>query len=133
MIAALLFMAAEVPVLARDVPRGELLSPADFQLEERASATPVLPRPDEILGQETLRALRAGTIVQARDVAAPRLVKRGEPVTLRIRSAGLLISTPGRALADGRGGDTVRVLATSTKRTLEGRVEGPSSVRITAQ
>ena len=132
MIAALLLMAAEVPVLARNVGRGEVLTAADFQLEERAAAPATLPRPDEILGKETLRPLVAGTVVQARDVAAPRLVKRGEPVTLRIRSAGLLISTPGRALADGRRGDTVRVLATSTKRTLEGQVEGPSSVLIAA-
>ena len=132
MIVALLLMAAEVPVLVRDVPRGELLSAADFQLEERAAPIPHLPRPDEILGKETLRPLSAGTIVGARDVAAPRLVKRGEAVTLRIRSAGLLISTPGRALADGRHGDTVRVLATTTRRTLEGQVEGPSSVLIAA-
>lgn len=132
MIAALLLMAAEVPVLARNVQRGELLTAADFQLEERAAAPPALPRPDEILGKETLRPLVAGTVVQARDVTTPRLVKRGEPVTLRIRSAGLLIATPGRALADGRRGDTVRVLATSTKRTLEGRVEGPSAVLIAA-
>ena len=132
MIAAILLMAAEVPVLARNVQRGEVLAAADFQLEERAAAPPVLPRPDEILGKETLRPLVAGTVVQARDVATPRLVKRGEPVTLRIRSAGLLISTPGRALADGGRGETVRVLATATRRTLEGEVEGPSSVLIIA-
>ena len=132
MIAALLLMTAEVPVLARNVGRGEVLTAADFELEERAAPPPTLPRPDEILGKETLRPLVAGTIVQARDVTTPRLVKRGESVTLRIRVAGLLISTPGRALADGSRGDIVRVLATSTKRTLEGEVEGPSSVLIAA-
>lgn len=133
MISALL-MLAPVTVLAHPVERGALLTAADFTLEERPDGTVAAEiGPDQAEGQEAVRWLPAGTMLRRTDIASPRLVKRGEPVTLRIRSAGLLISTSGRSLADGRRGDTVRVMATATRRTLEGQVEGPSSILVVAQ
>lgn len=124
-----LLIAAEVPVLARDVLRGELLSASDFVLEERAGVTALLP-PQAVLGHEATRRLPAGTVIRSADVAPPRLVKRGEPVTLLVQSGGLSISAQGRALADGRRGDLVRVVATATNRTLDGVVAAPGTVRI---
>jgi flagella basal body P-ring formation protein FlgA len=59
-----------------------------------------------------------------------RLVRRGEPVTLRLQSGSLTIATAGRALADGQRGARVRVVALATRRTLEGIVEGPGEIRL---
>ena len=64
--------------------------------------------------------------------AESRLVRRGEPVTLRLQSGPLTIATAGRALGDGSKGARVRVVAFSTRRTLEGVVEGPGEVRLIA-
>lgn len=64
--------------------------------------------------------------------SAERLVRRGEPVTLRLRRGSLTIATTGRALTDGALGARVRVLALATRRTLEGVVEGPGEVRLVA-
>lgn len=61
---------------------------------------------------------------------AERLVRRGETVRLRLRSGPLTIDTAGRALTDGHRGGRVRVVALSTRRTLEGVVEGPGEVRL---
>jgi flagella basal body P-ring formation protein FlgA len=58
------------------------------------------------------------------------LVKRGEPVSLTIRSGTLLIRAQGRALSDGRRGDLVRVVALPTSRTLDGVVEANGAVRL---
>jgi flagella basal body P-ring formation protein FlgA len=66
------------------------------------------------------------------EVRPERLVRRGEPVTLRLRNGPLTISTAGRALTDGLRGARVRVVALSTRRTLDGIVEGPGDVRIVA-
>jgi flagella basal body P-ring formation protein FlgA len=132
MLALALLTLAQVPVLAHDVARGDLLAAADFVLEERPGPPPSLATPDQILGKEALRPLRAGTLVRASDVAEPRLVKRGEPVTLVIRQSNLLITAAGRALADGRLGQTVRVVTTGTSRTLEGTAAGPATVRLIA-
>ncbi|MCW3797163.1 flagellar basal body P-ring formation chaperone FlgA [Sphingomonas sp. BN140010] len=130
MLALALLALAEIPVLAHDVQRGDILSAADFVLEERAGPLPPLARPDQILGQEALRRLPAGTLVRANDVAEPRLVKRGEPVTLVIASGNLRITAAGRALGDGRSGDSVRVVASATTRTLDGTVIAVGTVTL---
>jgi flagellar basal body P-ring formation protein FlgA len=58
------------------------------------------------------------------------LVKRGEPVVIAVRSAGLLITSQGRALGSAGEGEAIRVISLSTHRTLDGVVDGPGSVRI---
>ena len=123
----------EAPVLDRTIERGEILSSDDFTT---GSLPPSQARgamsADAATGMEASRHLRAGAIVRASDVMTPRLVRRGEPVTIHIRSGGLTISTAGRALANGAMGDLVRVVANSTNRTLDAEVEGSGSVRVTA-
>ena len=125
--------AVTTPVLARPVERGDILSPSDFIEEERpASAAAGALSPSAVTGMEATRRLSPGAVVRGNDVMAARMVRRGEQVTLRVRQGGLTITTQGKALSDGRRGDTVRVVATPTNRTLEGAVEGPGAVRIVA-
>ncbi len=125
--------AVDAPVLDRMVERGEILSSKDFTTEPLPpSQARGAMAPDTVDGMEASRRLRAGAIVRASDVITPRLVRRGEPVTIHIRSGGLTISTAGRSLADGAMGELVRVVASSTNRTLDAEVEGSGSVRVTA-
>jgi flagella basal body P-ring formation protein FlgA len=124
---------AEVAVLARPVLRGDLLSAADFTSELRPTAQGrgALAASDAA-GRESVRNMPAGSVVRSSDVVAPRLVRRGEPVNIVVKSGGLTISTQGRALASGGAGDLVRVVAASTNRTLDGIVDGSGAVRIGA-
>lgn len=123
----------ETPVLGRIVERGEVLSSGDFTTGEvPAVQARGAISPQAANGMEATRRLQPGTIVRASDVITPRLVRRGEPVTINIRSGGLTISTAGRALANGGKGDLVRVVANSTNRTLDAEVEGTGAVRVTA-
>jgi flagella basal body P-ring formation protein FlgA len=119
-----------VPVLVRAIERGELLSAGDFEPQPRSPgfATGALA-PRDAAGHEAVRNLAAGTVVRAGDVVTPRLVRRGEPVTVNLRSGGLTIATAGRALASGGMGDLVRVV-TATNRTLDATVEATGAVRI---
>lgn len=123
----------QVPVLARAVARGDLIGRDDFATDARsaAQARGGVAVADAV-GREATRMLPAGTVVRATDLIAPRLVKRGEPVTITVRAGALSIATPGRALSSGGAGDLVRVVAPSTNRTLDGIVEGPDAVRVTA-
>lgn len=123
----------EAAVLGRAVARGEVLAADDFTTAPRsaAQARGVLAAADAA-GREAVRNLAAGSVVRASDLVQPRLVRRGEPVTITIRSGGLAIATGGRALASGGAGDLVRVVSLSTNRTLDGTVEGPNAVRVVA-
>lgn len=123
--------ASAVPVLARAITKGELIAADDFSIEERsaAQARGGIPARDA-MGKEAARNLPSGTVLRASDVIEPQLVRRGEPVTINVRSGGLTIATAGRALGSGAAGDFVRVVSLSTNRTLDGVVEGPRAVRI---
>ena len=128
----LLALAAQTFVLAHPVSRGAILSSNDF-IEAAADARPPTPgwiEPAAAIGMEARRSLMAGAVVRPNDIAPVRLVKRGEPVTIRLRSGGMTITAAGRALADGRSGDSVRVVTNGTSRTIDGVVESAGTVRI---
>jgi len=69
-------------------------------------------------------------LAEPKTAASLRVVRRGEPVTLRLRSGAITIATAGRALNDGVHGARIRVVALATRRTLEGVVDGPGLVRV---
>lgn len=125
---------ANVSVLGHAVARGELLAADDFATEARSAAQGrgALAATDAA-GKEATRNLPSGSIVRSTDVATPRLVRRGEPVNVTVRSGGLSIATAGRALGSGAAGDLVRVVITATNRTLDGIVDGPGEIRIAAR
>ena len=128
----LLALAAQTMVLSHPVSRGSILSADDF-VEAPVDARAVAPgwiEPATAIGMEARRSLMAGTVVRPNDITPVRLVKRGEPVTIRLRSGGMTITATGRALADGRSGDSVRVVANGTSRTIDGVVESAGTVRI---
>ena len=80
---------------------------------------------------EPLSAADIGLAEPRAKVAAPKLVRRGQPVTVAVRLGALTITAQGRAQTDGREGDMVRVV-TSSSRTLEGVVEASGAVRVAA-
>ncbi|TCM17692.1 flagella basal body P-ring formation protein FlgA [Novosphingobium sp. PhB165] len=145
MAAAILFMLAaaapvaapavpemvKAPVLVRTVERGETLGAGDFTQSPLApgSARGALS-PAQAAGQEATRRLNQGAPVRAGDVAAPRLIHRGEAVTISVSTATMHISSAGRALADAGKGEPVRVLNLATNRTLDAVADGPGQVSI---
>ena len=135
-IASLLLASGTVPlplvaVLVRPIERGELLSVGDFEQQPRATGAAVgAVSATAAAGRETTRALPAGAIVRAGDTVTPRMVRRGEPVAITLRSRGLTIATMGRALSTGGLGDLVLVVASATNRTFDATVEGSSAVRL---
>ena len=124
---------AELPVLARAIEKGEIVNATDFEFAERpAGEARFVLSPDEAAGKEAVRPLRAGVPVRSVDLIRPQIVRRGEPVTIAVRNGALAITAQGRALSNGARGDTVRVVSTATNRTLDGVVDAPGVVRITA-
>ena len=120
-----------VAVLARPVQRGELLSPGDFAREEKpVAASRGALEPEDAAGMEARRPLAPGSVVRLTDIMPPRLVRRGEPVLIAWRSGRIAITTQGRALRDASVGDLVRVVASSTQRTLDGIVAPDGTVLV---
>ncbi len=87
---------------------------------------------EDLIGRELRRSLRRGQPVRRGQVRWPRLVERGDVVTLVFDRPGLLLTALGRALEAGSRGQIIRLVNLDSERPLRGRVTGPRRVEIIA-
>lgn len=121
----------DAAVLDHAVRKGDRLDAQDFRIERKpAIAARGAVTREAASGMEAIRAIPAGAIVRASDIAPAQLVRRGEAIVIRILNGPLAITTAGRALGGGAKGDTVRVVTNATSRTLDGQIESAGTVRI---
>ena len=79
----------------------------------------------DVRGQAASSILRQGDLVTADLVKAPRLVKRGQMMTVRCISGALVIRTNVRAEQDGGKGDVIKARNEVSHQTLMVTVTGP--------
>jgi flagella basal body P-ring formation protein FlgA len=122
----------EAAVLTRNVDRSDVLKSSDLIVERRPKTEiggDAAVR-DNALGMQLRRPMRAGQAVKVADLAKPDLVQRDQGVTLIYQSAGLYLTTRGKAVDNGTEGDVVSVLNLQSKRTVTGIVTGRGQVTI---
>ena len=132
-VAGNLYVVARVPVLARPLQRGEIVRESDIDTVELPKAT--VPRnavldKTRIVGKASRRLLRAGVPLNPADLQAPVVVPKGSLVTIMLRTERMLLTAQGKALEDGAEGETIRVLNTRSRATIEGTVAGPGKIAI---
>jgi flagella basal body P-ring formation protein FlgA len=122
----------EVAVLTRNVERTDILKSADVVVERRprAEVGADAAAREQAVGMQMRRPIRAGQPLRAADLARPDLVQRDQPVTVIFQTAGLYLTTRGKALDNGTEGDVVTVMNLQSKRTLSGTVTGRGQVSI---
>jgi flagellar basal body P-ring formation protein FlgA len=122
----------EVAVLTRNVERTDILKSADVVVERRprAEVGADAAAREQAVGMQMRRPIRAGQPLRAADLARPDLVQRDQPVTVIFQTAGLYLTTRGKALDNGTEGDVVSVLNVQSKRTVTGTVTGRGQVTI---
>jgi len=125
---------AKALVTRRALPRGAPLGPDDVQLVERDVARlhqGYLDDPSDIEGMQLKRPVTAGTVLTGSLIQAPRLVKRGQRVTLEARTGAVAVRMAGEAVSDGSRGQRIRVRALDSRRIVEGVVVSPGVVKVT--
>jgi flagella basal body P-ring formation protein FlgA len=122
-----------VPVLARALEGGTIIGSADIEWadvsDDRIGST-TLTEADQLTGHELRHTVGENELLHAGDLMAPRLVKRGSLITMKIESPGMMLTARGKALQDGVEGETVRVVNTQSNRMIEGTVSGPDTVTV---
>ena len=123
-------------VLAARQPltRGSEVREQDLELVERNLGN--LPYgyysdPADISGMMAKRTINATTVITPQMLQAPRLVRRGERVTLVAETGGLQVRMAGQAMSDGTSGDLVRVRAQGSQRIVDGIVISPGVIKVT--
>ena len=122
-------VSAKVAVTAGPVAAGQLLSDDDLVIERRdiSSLSDTIGAAAAV-GQASRRSLRAGEVLRQSQLAAPILVKRGEPVVMLARVEAIEVSTAGEALDSGARGAIVRVRNVANGRVVRMRVTDAGTV-----
>lgn len=81
-------------------------------------------------GMEARRDIKPGQVLTPGLVNPRKLVTRGQHVTIIAQRGNLVLRLKGKALMDGREGQTIRIQNMSTNKLLYGDVIGPSLVRV---
>jgi flagella basal body P-ring formation protein FlgA len=115
---------------ARPIQRGQTITTDDLRRESRwldSSRVEPAVRIDPLVGQVAARTIRNGSIIEPDDVERPALVQRGELITVRAISGGLVVKTVARAAEDGARGQIIEVRShlPRDRRTYHARVSGP--------
>ena len=122
-------VSAKVAVTAGPVAPGQVLTDDDLVLERRdISALSDTVGAAAAVGQASRRSLRAGEVLRQSQLAAPMLVKRGEPVVMIARVDAIEVSTAGEALDSGAQGAIVRVRNVANGRVVRMRVTDAGTV-----
>lgn len=120
-------------VSARPLNRGDRISQAMVTTERvvvNAIRQGTITRPENLIGLELKRPVRAGTPFTPHLVITPDAVSRGDHVMITARSRVFAVRTRGKALADARVGEQVLVENLSSARTVRARVIAPGQVEI---
>lgn len=122
-----------VPVLNRPIDRRDVIHAGDVtvaRIEKRRVPGSAVIHADELIEMAARRPLRAGEVIATADVEPPRVVLRGDIVTLRFSRPGLALTARGRAQSDGARGDLISVLNEQSKRTIQGVVTAAGTVEV---
>lgn len=126
-----IFQVTKVPVPAHRIQRGEIIGDRDLDYislpREKVGRTVLLDK-SRIVGKEVRRLLTNGKPIRAGDLRPPVIVEKGTLVTIILQTNRMRISARGKALQDGAAGETVRVLNTRSRQTVEGIVASRNRV-----
>lgn len=135
-----LYVTADIEVFApalvttRSLARGEALLPNDVQRQETAVSRAghgYLQDMQQIEGLVARRPIAAGAVLTPSLVKAPRLIKRGDRVTLINQSGPIRVEMAAEALGDAARGERVRVRTLDSRQIVEGWVVSPSVIKVT--
>lgn len=124
--------AGQVLVFVRDVPRGHVISSSDVTWEAGNPARPIRNGADmqAAVGMEVKRAIKAGQPLITSDLKQAAVIRKGEPVKLVYVSAGVRLSVDGVAQNEAAKGESVRVLNSYSRRTVDAVAEATGEARV---
>lgn len=130
-----LYPVTAVPVLKNQLQKGELIDAEDIDYVDIRNSEiggSVITAADHLIGMAPRRGLAPLKPVTTADIMSPIVVKKGEIITMVLKSDEMTLTTQGKALESGASGDTVRVVNPSSGQSVEGVVSGVKTVSIMA-
>jgi len=123
----------DVPVLKNTIRNGDVISRHDITTIKAPLHSinhDVYLKAQDLIGLTPRRLITAGSPIKEADVQEPRMVDRGDSVTIVYNSGPLRLTSTGRALQHGAKGDLVRVTNAQSKQTIDAVVSGDQEVTV---
>jgi len=122
-----------VPVLAHPLSRNATIAQSDLKIVDMpldSVANGMILDPAQIVGKELVRPLDAGSTLRVSQLRAPKVVKRGQLVTLVAGAGGLEVKIQGKAMSDAAAGERVAVSNVSSGKRVEGTANPDGTVTV---
>lgn len=123
-----------LPAPRRAIAPGEVIAAHDLQwitVRDDGGRLDQIADMSRLVGLTPRYRLRPGEPVRQGDVRAPVVVERDSTVLITLRTANMTLTAQGRAVEDGAQGETIRVVNSQSKKTIEATVAGPGTVTVT--
>lgn len=122
---------ADALVATRLIRPAEVLRGVDVAVQ-RGSQPGVASDPAQVVGLEARVAIYPGRPVRLADLGPAAVVERNETVVMIYRQGGLTILSEGRALGRAALGDSVTVMNSTSRQSVQGRVTSFGQVEVGA-
>lgn len=122
-----------VPVLREPLQKGAIIREhhiMEVQIPEKRVQHNAILDKSELIGTTPRRMAQADRPLTLDDVEPPQIVRRGETINMFLSEGALRLSAQARALESGARGDIIRVVNTTSNRTVEARVSGAGEVTV---
>lgn len=133
MVSGHLVPTVQLPILVRNVNRGDLVEAADIgwlRMREAEVRATMVTDIGQIVGMTAKQTLRTGQPLAITDLQKPLAVTRGALVTMVLAHGGMTLSAQGRAMDQGSLGEVIRVTNTHSNLTVEATIDGTNHVRV---
>ncbi len=117
----------KVPALRVALNRGDVIKSSDVHMIEISSKLVrdnSALQPKDLVGQSALKLIKPDEVISKNDLIAPKVIKRGELVTITLNAGRIALTSKGRALEDARMGDIIKLKNESSDKVIQARVTG---------
>jgi flagella basal body P-ring formation protein FlgA len=122
-----------VVVLSHPIQRGEIITRDHLAVEKREGSNlreDFATQLEQVENKQVTRQLNSGTILSLRNLAEPRLIKRGDKVVISSTKPNFSIKMSGVAMMDGTKGQLIRIKNQNSGRLINATVIEPGLVSV---
>lgn len=123
-----------IPVLKDSMRVGEIISEDDLMMHDvllRTIKDTTIMNKEELIGKQIRRSFSKEKPITPDLIGSPILVKRNQNVDIIFQKGALLISTNGRALAQGGAGERIKVMNLESKKIVTGKITANGDIDVT--
>ncbi|HCQ71237.1 MAG: flagella basal body P-ring formation protein FlgA [Alphaproteobacteria bacterium] len=124
---------AQIPTLKSSLRSGDVIGRHDIRMitvPMHSVNHDTYLRAEDLYGLTPRRIITAGSAIKEMDVEQPRIVQRGESVTMIYQHGGMRLTATGKAMEFGAKGDLIRVVNNQSSQSIDAIVTGTQEVTV---